>query len=328
MKPAQVYGDSIGIVQTSDAPDFLGYAIWYVIGKARIPHELLVELLVKYGLEKYAPSPPSKKAAFIRACNALNEITLEEDRKNNERTTVLVRRVDKNTRAITIENIQRKDVNYTPAAYITYEDGEIYPMVIDERAREVVEKIVETWKEEIKCHTEEKLRDILLEILAESGKIRLRTEGAIYFVPADHFPKVEKFGMLLDELKTRGVNCELWYAPIVNTEKFKKMIELKVNENLQDRFKALFEKVEKVLAGEKAIKDLPELSAEVEKIVKVAEIYEEILNTEMKKVKKLYDIIREIGSSESVEEAQAKVEAMNLKERFNELLKAFTEGDE
>jgi len=298
----------------SESGAVLGYAVWFTIGKMRIPHNELVKLLIESRITSKL-TKPSARATFERICSEMKEKQVRHD------VFALVRSLE-DCRRVVLEK-RGKGVDYESYADLFLDGNRIRVERLGEKkevAEEFVRELVEMFEKEKDCHTEETVRKLLLETLEKTGKVKLKPSGSIYFVPRDHFAEVEKFGVLFDKLKAHNPRNELWYAPIVDAERTRKMLELKVEETLQNEFERMFMKFVKS-------PDYKELRENAKKAIEIAEIYENMLQHELLRAKRLYEIARSVVGM-SREEAIPFLEKVAVEEKLDNLLKVLTEGEE
>jgi len=169
---------------------------------------------------------------------------------------------------------------------------------------------VERWEKENDCCTEEYLRRILLSIIDECGKVKLKPSGSVYFVPVKDFHYIEKFAKIIEEIRQKHPDnhTEIWYAPIMNTDYFREMVKVKVEDTLQETLdsaiKRLLELSDQDMDEEAKIRKIKEISRNIESAAKVAEKYARMLQTSLRRTESLIQDAQKILEKVKAVQAQ------------------------
>ncbi|MEM3504614.1 MAG: DUF6744 family protein [Archaeoglobaceae archaeon] len=325
MKPCKINGFETGIADSDS--QIIGYAVWFTISKTRAPWYVVNEALAKAGLPMRIKRP-APLDVFERITGEYRETEIEND--HEKRITILLRKVNDHTRKVVVEKLFKttKKVEYTECAEIILAD----PLkVIKYRdcpeAEQVVHEIEEKWKSEKECITEDTLRKMLLKILDRSGRIKLKPSGSIYFVPEEQFEMIERFGEFIDILKEKGhgKNSEIWYAPVINSERFREMIKLKINGAIQEEFERIFEAIFGAKNEKRDIKEIISKDSII-RLKRIVQLYSEILGEETRKVEKVAGILRNLRMCKNDEEIPEMIEKLaeelSLEDKLEQLKQA------
>lgn len=326
MKTCKIKGNEV-FFATEDK-NVLGYAVWFTISEMLIPWKLANQALTESGLPlKF--NPPQPRDVFDRLCTKNREQVVEDNEE--KRVCILLRGVHENAKKLVVETLWKKNrkIEYTEHAEILLIGSEIKinEFQSDPITQQFIDSFKKQWMLEKDCITDDLVRKLLIKILDDSGKIKLKPSGSIYFVPACYFEKIEKFGNFLEKLKAMGFGkrTEMWYAPIVNTEKFREMLKLKINDAIQEEFERVFNMVF-AHNGNLDVKKVLEMKSSLKRINGIIQLYSEILDEEMGRVNKLAEVIKKLIECRNAEEAYNAIEKTvsieNLKERLENLKKS------
>lgn len=325
MRVWRVSGREAGFADNDS--QILGYAVWYTISKTRVPWHIANEALAKTRLPMKIQRP-DELDAFERIMSEFRETEIENNQER--RVTVLLREVNEYTRKVVVEKLYRatKRIEYTECAEIVLgEPLRIIKYCECSEAEQVIREIEEKWKNEKDCITEDTLRKMLLKILDKSARIKLKPSGSIYFVPEKHFGLIEKFGEFLEILKENGYgkNSEIWYAPVINSERFREMIKLKINGAIQEEFEKIYYEIFSAKKEGREIKGAISKDSIV-RLQKIVQLYSEILGEETQKVEKIMTVVRRLAYYESDEEIletiERSAEECLLRDRLEQLKRA------
>lgn len=312
----------------ADDKEVLGYAVWFTISEMLVPWKIANQALTESGLPPKFKSPDPHDV-FDRICTKNKEKIVEDNEE--KRVCIMLREVHENSKKLVVETLWKrsKKIEYTEHAEILLVGSElkINNYAPDQKTDQFLKELVKQWNIEKECITDDLIRKMLIKILEASGKIKLKPSGSIYFVPASHFEKVAKFSSFLEWLKANGYGkrTEIWYAPIVNTNRFREMLKLKINDTIQEEFEKMFEMVF-TKNGNPDLKTMLNVKYSFERIQKIIQIYSEILGEEMLKVNKLAEVVKRVLECKNIEDAckalDESVGAEELRERLEKLKKA------
>ncbi len=304
VKAAKIDGKDVLFLKEPDVK-VLGYAIWYTFSKVRAHKDVVREWFEKHGLQEFAPGDPSHRDAFRRICSEYREKFLRKE--DDTEVYLLVRPVDKkgDLRKIVLEKrAAGKKLSYDVIGEIWYykdeDEGVGYSLEVDDsNVESVVKEIVKRWEEEKDCHTEETLRKILLEIIEECGKVKLKPSGSVYFIPERDFHYIKKFADIIEDLKAEFPDnkTEIWYAPIMDTDQFREMVKKKVEDTLQEILDSAIKKLLEInnIENEKErAKRIREITVSIENAARVAERYTKILRATLDRTQKLIEDAKKI----------------------------------
>lgn len=322
MKAAKIDGKEVLFLKEPDVK-VLGYAIWYTFSRTKAHKDIVREWFERHGLQEFAPGEPGHRDAFKRICSEYREKFLRKEK--DDEVYLLIRPVDKkgDLRKMVLERrAAGKKLSYEVVGEIWYfKDEETGAEAVrftigahDPDVEEVAEEIRRRWDEEKDCYTEETFRRVLLDIIEECGKVKLKPSGSVYFVPEKDFHYIEKFANIVEELKAEFPDnrTEIWYAPIMDTDQFREMVKMKVEDTLQEVLDSAIKKlleVNEIEDEKERARRIREITRSIENAAKVAEKYAKLLKATLDRTQKLLEDARKIiekveSSSEKESEPQ------------------------
>lgn len=297
MERAKVAGKEVVFLSEGNE-NVLGYAVWYTFSRFIEHKDMVKEWFSKHGLAEFTPDDPKHVDAFKRICSEYREKRIKS--LGNTEVYLLIRPVDRSGRIrklVVEKRSEGRRLSYEVVGEIAY-DGVVRYDTSDTDAEEVAREIAKRFEKEKDCYTEETLRRVLLEIIEKSGKVKLKPSGSVYFIPAKDFHYIEKFAKIVDEIRQNNPDnkTEIWYAPIMNTEQFRDMVRIKVEDTLQETLDAAIKHmVELSDADEKERRRrLKEIAATVDNAARVAEKYSRLLQQSLNRTDRLLERARKI----------------------------------
>ena len=311
MERAKVNGREIVFLERREG-DVLGYAVWYTFSRLVQNKDVVKGWFRKYGLSEFTPDDPNHRDAFKRICSEYKEKRLRSE--DGVEVYLLIRPVERggNLRKLVLEKRSggRKlsydvvgELEFVRDEKTGYERIERFLETTDPDVRRIVAEIVDRWEREKDCYTEEHLRRILLDIIDECGRVKLKPSGSVYFVPIEHFHYVERFSRIVDEIRAGNPEnrTEIWFAPIVNTDQFREMVKRKVEDTIQETLDSAIKRLVELSEAEdvderERARRIGELAARIESAAQIAERYARMLRMSLNRAENLLTEAREILS--------------------------------
>ncbi|ADC64684.1 hypothetical protein Ferp_0510 [Ferroglobus placidus DSM 10642] len=300
MERAKVSGKEV-VFLSGEGASVLGYAVWYTFSRFTEHKDVVKEWFSKHGLAEFTPEDPHHPNVFKRICSEYKEKRIKS--LGSTEVYLLVRPIDRAGRVRKLVMEKRSEgrrLSYEVVGEIAYDEGVVRYSTSDPDAEEVAREIAGRFEREKDCHTEETLRRALLDIIERSGKVKLKPSGSVYFIPARDFHYIEKFARIVEEIRQRHPDnrTEIWFAPIMDTEQFRDMVKLKVEDTLQETLDAAIKRMVELSSDtvdeRERERRLKEIAATVDNAAKVADRYSKMLRQSLNRTDRLLERARTI----------------------------------
>jgi len=289
-------GGSEAVFLGNDEKDVLGYAVWYTISRTLVHKDDLHAWFDKHGLSRFKPADPKHGDAFKRICSEYKEKKIDESADSE--TFLLLRPLETGlTRKIVLEKRKEgKKLSYNVVGEIAYDEKSRnvnYSLkTADPVVRTIVKEILDRFEREKDCYTDEHIRKTLHRILDSCNRVKLKPSGGIYLVPLDDFYWIESFSKIVEEIKKINPSnrTEIWYAPIVNTERHRRMLEIKVEDTLEEILNSAIERLLKIDSQDPSkVRQIDEIAKQIEQATRMAEKYTKMLKVSLNRTTSLLE---------------------------------------
>ena len=278
--------------------EILGHAVTYTVGDFEVPREWLMERMDDMGLPDFMKfRQPTDKRAYNRVRDRLvdvdndyDAISTKVDGKTHE-ARVTTKKVDNETFQIDVdvlyeaadnEEATHGDWRNTTIGHVRYvrDDGGVVttPSIGDESDlwsvwETYAGKVHEAKKYYKTVHLGKEFQKLMGRVVKHwTEGVKIRSAGAVYFVPARHAETMEALGTLFAEIdqkfKDTGSTLEVQTIPVISDEQRQKMVAEKAETELEARVEAAIETVEEEIEDADADADEDKL---VEDLVTVFE---------------------------------------------------------
>ena len=290
------------------AQGYIGYLVMYSVSaryieKLRFDRAFLASSLPL----RFKPKPPRDIDAYKFAMNLLkdewNDRSVYED--ENRYTRVLIRPI-RGEYKVVLEDVSKvtgKKLSYRECIYIRVEhtrddfrfwiEWEDRPTEHEETLEEIAKEITRLYSEVKNSYISSDIRQVVYEILRESRSIKVRQNGAVYFVPVEFEEYVLGLDKLFEKLREEGCFVEFRHFPVINQPKYRNQILDKFYEELSEIISRCKKEYVNLLEKYRDKQIPPSLRARIVKklqnAMELAKYYEEHLKSQADMQKKMLE---------------------------------------
>jgi hypothetical protein len=267
--------ESLTAVTDIDAEDaeILGHSVNYTIGDFEVPREWLVNRMEEMGFPDFMIfTEPTTKRAYNRVRDRLVDVDNGYDKVDvsiaghSRRARVFTKKVDNDTFQVDVDvffdsadaDAEHGDWRTRTLGYVNYERSTGSPITranIDDDSAlfPLWEKYVGEVHQQFSHYQETHVGKEFQKLMARLVKfwtegVKIRSAGAVYFIPARHAETMETLGQLFHEIdekfKESGSRLEVNTIPVISDEQRRQMVADRAEEELESRVESALETVE------------------------------------------------------------------------------------
>lgn len=217
--------------KATDETLFLGQLCWYSVTEAKIPHQTVVQSLLRAGLTSYLPRLPGDIDAFRRVCTA-NQRKRVQGFDPNVYNNYLVRKIGRGTNLVA--RIVREEVDSntnellfdTQLCLLSYDEPNAQILVSgatsDRVANDIASKIVHDFQMERGMLNGYNVRETIRRTLRQHNATNVGgPNGGLYFVSKEHADTVSA---LISFAKDLGPSVSVNRLPLVDDMEQREMV--------------------------------------------------------------------------------------------------------
>jgi hypothetical protein len=261
----------------ADEAEILGHAVTYTVGDFEVPREWLMERMEDMGFPEFMRfREPTDKRAYNRVRDRLVDVDNGHDNievtagGKTRKARVTTKKVDNETFQIDVdvlfdaadnEEANHGDWRNTTIGHVRYvrEDGGVVttPSIEEENAlwnvwERYAAKVHEAKSYYKTVHLGKEFQKLMGRVVKHwTEGVKIRSAGAVYFVPARHADTMEQLGRLFAEIdekfKDSGSTLEVQTIPVISDEQRRKMVAEKAEDELEARVEAAIDNIEEGL---------------------------------------------------------------------------------
>jgi hypothetical protein len=253
--------------------EILGHSVNYTIGDFEVPRGWLVDRMDEMGFPEFMHlKEPTPKRAYNRVRdrlvdvdNGYDDVTLSIA-GSSHRGRVVVKKVDNETFQVDVDvffdeangDSDHGDWRTRTLGYVNFVRSTGTPLTranIDDSSalfdlwEEYVSKVHEQFSHYLETHVGKEFQKMMGRLVKHwTEGVKIRSAGAVYFVPARHAETMEKLGKLFAEIdakfKDSGSRLEVNSIPVISDEQRRQMVEERAAEEIDSRIKSTLAKIE------------------------------------------------------------------------------------